>query len=332
MILADKIMELRKKQGWSQEELAGRLNVSRQSVSKWESAMSVPELDKILQLSEIFEVSTDYLLKDEKEEDYIPGNPDGGARVRRVSLEDAQEFISARKQASAKIALSVRACILSAVPPLLLGGMSESGLLGISEEQAGAAGAVLMLLIVAGAVAGMILAGVSLEKYRYLEKENFELCYGVEGFVREKSEAGASAFAKSIAAGVGCCIVGVIPSLLAEIIWPGGGEEGFGEITGNIFLFLFIAVGVGLFIRAGMIKGSYDLLLQTGEYTPEGKEAARAIGRIGAVYWCIVAAVYVGYSLYSWKWHSTWVIWPVAGILFGAVAAFVKQGRKKTSS
>ena len=78
MILADKIMELRKKQGWSQEELAGKLNVSRQSVSKWESAMSVPELDKILQLSEIFEVSTDYLLKGEKEEDYIPGNPDGG--------------------------------------------------------------------------------------------------------------------------------------------------------------------------------------------------------------------------------------------------------------
>ena len=77
MILAEKIMELRKKNGWSQEELANKLNVSRQSVSKWESAMSVPELDKILQLSEIFEVSTDYLLKDANEKaDYVPGNPD----------------------------------------------------------------------------------------------------------------------------------------------------------------------------------------------------------------------------------------------------------------
>ena len=70
MILGEKIMELRKRNGWSQEELAGKLNVSRQSVSKWESSMSVPELDKVLQLSEIFEVSTDYLLKDDKEEDY----------------------------------------------------------------------------------------------------------------------------------------------------------------------------------------------------------------------------------------------------------------------
>ena len=47
MILADKIAELRKKNGWSQEELAGQLGVSRQSVSKWESAASIPDLDKI---------------------------------------------------------------------------------------------------------------------------------------------------------------------------------------------------------------------------------------------------------------------------------------------
>ena len=64
MILADKIMTLRKKAGWSQEELAARLNVSRQSVSKWESAQSMPDIDKIVQLSSLFSVTTDYLLKD----------------------------------------------------------------------------------------------------------------------------------------------------------------------------------------------------------------------------------------------------------------------------
>ena len=74
MILADKIAELRKKNGWSQEELAGQLGVSRQSVSKWESAASIPDLDKILKLSELFGVSTDYLLKDsqEPEEEALP--------------------------------------------------------------------------------------------------------------------------------------------------------------------------------------------------------------------------------------------------------------------
>lgn len=59
--LADKITEERKKNGWSQEELANQLGVSRQAVSKWESAGAVPDLQRILQLSELFGVSTDYL-------------------------------------------------------------------------------------------------------------------------------------------------------------------------------------------------------------------------------------------------------------------------------
>ena len=62
MILADKITEERKKNGWSQEELANQLGVSRQAVSKWESAGAVPDLQRILQMSELFGVSTDYLL------------------------------------------------------------------------------------------------------------------------------------------------------------------------------------------------------------------------------------------------------------------------------
>ena len=65
MILADKIIELRKRSGMSQEELAEKLGVSRQSVSKWEGAQSTPDINRILQLSEIFSVSTDTLLKDE---------------------------------------------------------------------------------------------------------------------------------------------------------------------------------------------------------------------------------------------------------------------------
>ena len=73
---------------------------------------------------------------------------------------------------------------------------------------------------------------------------------------------------------------------------------------------------------------AYDQLLQVGEYTREGKEASRVIGRIAAVYWCVVTAVYVGWSLLTWKWHYTWILWPVAGILFGAVAEVVKMNRK----
>ncbi len=64
MNLNQKITQLRNDNNWSQEELAEKLNVSRQSVSKWESGQAKPDLDKIVVLSNIFDVSTDYLLKD----------------------------------------------------------------------------------------------------------------------------------------------------------------------------------------------------------------------------------------------------------------------------
>lgn len=63
MILSEKIIMLRKKYGWSQEELAERLDISRQSVSKWESGASIPDLERIVSMSQLFGVTTDYLLK-----------------------------------------------------------------------------------------------------------------------------------------------------------------------------------------------------------------------------------------------------------------------------
>lgn len=68
MSLNQKIAQLRNDNNWSQEELAEKLNVSRQSVSKWESGQAKPDLDKIIALADIFDVSTDYLLKDDTEE------------------------------------------------------------------------------------------------------------------------------------------------------------------------------------------------------------------------------------------------------------------------
>ena len=97
MILADKIINERKKNGWSQEELAQMLSVSRQSVSKWESAQAVPDLNRIIQMAKIFNVSTDYLLKDEIEADTTTAPTEAVyseyENVKKVSLEEADRYI-----------------------------------------------------------------------------------------------------------------------------------------------------------------------------------------------------------------------------------------------
>lgn len=115
MILADKIIHLRKKCGWSQEELAEKMNVSRQSISKWEGAQSVPDLEKILKLCEVFGVSTDYLLKDDIEEEEIKEDVYEPLKVKHISAEFANEYMEQKKKSALKIAIGVVLCILSPI-------------------------------------------------------------------------------------------------------------------------------------------------------------------------------------------------------------------------
>ena len=69
MTFGEKLQALRKKQGWTQEELAAKITVSRQALSKWELGAAIPDTENVLQISKLFGVSTDYLLNDEYDVD-----------------------------------------------------------------------------------------------------------------------------------------------------------------------------------------------------------------------------------------------------------------------
>lgn len=94
-MLSEKIYSLRKKKGLSQEELAFQLDVSRQAVSKWESGASVPESSKLIALSEYFNVSVDYLIKDKTEE--IPENSEKEEEKEGTSAAPEKTFFIIRK-------------------------------------------------------------------------------------------------------------------------------------------------------------------------------------------------------------------------------------------
>ena len=162
MILAEKISEERKKNGWSQEELAEKLSVSRQSVSKWESGQSVPDLNRILEMARIFGVTTDYLLKDEIEEaENVDGfkSTESSKKLRKVTMEEADEFLRIKTKTSPIIAFGVSLCVASAAPLIALIGLSESRRIGITEDFASGIGVAILLVMVAVAVFLFILSG-----------------------------------------------------------------------------------------------------------------------------------------------------------------------------
>lgn len=325
MILADKIMQLRKQKGWSQEELADKLGISRQSVSKWESGMSIPDLDKILKLGELFEVSTDYLLKDELEEAEPTAVVSGDAfgeeaePMRSISMKEAETYMDLTEKVSRKIAVGVLLCILSPICLIQLAGLSEYKQI-LSENAAGGLGMIILLGMVAIAVAIFISNGMGLSRYEYMEKETFSLQYGVKGMVERRKEAHEDRFRRHVTIGACLCIISVIPLFVGTMIGVGD----YGLITCLSLLLAIAAVGVFILIPSGMVHESYEKLLQIGEYTVEKKELGRRTSYFPPIYWSAVVAVYLAVSFYTKAWEETWIIWPVAGVLFAALYGIVR--------
>ena len=319
MILADKIIDLRKKAGWSQEELADKLGVSRQSVSKWEGAQSIPDMNKILQLSDLFGVSTDYLLKDSLEAaEPVQTQDEQGEGTTFVSMEEATAFRTYKAESAPRIALGVLLCILSPITLLLLGGAEESGRLALTELQAAMIGLIVLLLMVAGAVLLFVLTAMKGNKFEYLEKEALDTAYGVSGMVRERMGRGESEHNRRIAIGVVLCVLAAIP-LFVLLMWHG--EDEWYGVLGVSAILILAAIGVYNIVLTCVPWEGYQMLLEQGDYTRSAKRSNR---QYSGIYWGIVVAAYLAVSFLTYRWDRTWIIWPVAAVLYGALMEIFK--------
>lgn len=324
MSLGGKIADLRRQKGWSQENLAERLGVTRQSVSKWESDASVPDLDKIVSLSNLFGVSTDYLIKnDEPESDQPQSEPS----ARYVSATQAQEFIAMTERSAPKTALAVMLCILSPVCLIFLGAISEMPQAPISEGAATGIGMAALLILVAVGVAMLIINSGKLSKYEFLDKELIRLDTSAERAVNDMKADFQKPYYRSVAIGVALCILGVLPLIVVSCMQA----RDIVIASGVDLLLICVAIAVFLFVRFGSIWSAYNKLLQLDDYTPENKEVERRTAMFSGIYWCLMTAIYLAASFVTGRWDRTWIIWPVAGVLFAAargIADSVIKGKK----
>ncbi|KPU42991.1 HTH-type transcriptional regulator ImmR [Oxobacter pfennigii] len=321
MILADKILSLRKNNGWSQEELAEKMNVSRQSISKWESAAAIPDINRILELAKLFGVTTDYLLKDDLETT-VYSDTDETENYIRVSLQEMNDFLRNKAIHGRQVALGVMLCILSPVLLILLSTVSEVGV-AVTERAASGIGIVTLLLMVSGAVAIFIISSAKMKRFEYLQNSNFELEYGLLGIVKEKRAAFETTYVRNMAIGVVLCILCVIPLVVAGIFEAS-------SMTLSFFVALLLAivsVAVYLLITAGTIKGSYDQLLREGEFEPKEQEHSKRVSKFAGFYWPIIVAVYLGWSFYTSNWGFTWVVWPIAALIFAGISSVLHASK-----
>jgi transcriptional regulator with XRE-family HTH domain len=325
MILAEKIMEERKKNGWSQEELADKLGVSRQSVSKWESAQSIPDLQRILEMSRLFNVSTDYLLKDEEESHPASSvTEESGKELRRLSMEEANAFLSENSSFAGKIATGCLIAVCCPIPLITIMALQKAEVIGLSENAAGALGVIALLLFVAISLIFFIPAGLGIGKWEWLENEVFDTEYGVDGMVRTKSDKFKSHFVRAITGGTILTLLGVIALFVGAVI----DEENEPLLMGLLCILLFcVAVAAFLIVNAGIITDGYSKLLQEGDYSKEAKSNTLLKG-IAPLYWTIATAIYLGWSFLADSWHISWIVWVIAGVLYGGLSAILSQIQK----
>ena len=320
MNLSERITEQRRIRGWSQEELAYRLGVSRQAVSKWESSQSTPDLERIIQMSELFGVTTDWLLKGEIIESYSYEEDPKQQNIRIVTREEAMDFLNQRSLKAQKIAFATMLCIVSPAPLIILAVMAEQGIPGLSDNTAALIGLIALFGMIAYAVYLFMISGAKEEPYRFLKTESYELEAGAAERIMERKSRYMVTYHQGISTGVVLCILSVVP-LLASVLL-----ERDVMVVGSVGLLLVIvASGVRKIICVSMIRSGFSVLLQEEGYSVSARKENQKNDMISSTYWSIVTAGYLLWSFLSHDWHITWLVFVVAGVLYEPVKMFVSS-------
>ncbi len=331
MTFSEKISALRKQKGWSQEELAEKLMVTRQAVSKWESAQSMPDLDKLVQLSEALGVSTDYLLKDEQAQSApVPAAAEQTVKPRHVTQEEARRYLQLQTAAIPKTTLGVALCVWSPIALIGLPVLRSTLNWGFPEEICSGIGLCVLLVMVAAGVALLLTASGKLREFEYLEREPIETDNGAREQALHMQREMASFCTRQNTIGVVLCILSVLP-LFALMCVPGV-PDGYYSLA-VCALLLLVGIACLLLVRTGSMRGAVDKLLEQGDYTRENKAKSRFVGAVSAAYWLVVTAAFLFYTFGpngNGQPQYSWFIWAIAGVLYGALMAALSVYRKKS--
>ena len=289
MSLVENLQYLRAREGITQEQLAERLDVSRQSVSKWESSASYPEMDTILKLCDMFHVDMDSLLR---------------GSVERTLSEDTAGYDRFMTSYARRTAGAITAIIAGAGAMILL-------YMWIGDLSA----AVFLLDV---AISAMVLMAGS------MTEDNFRKQYPtIPDFYTEKQKRDfRRRYIWYISGGVGAILFGVVLLLLAFTVLPE--QEPYESFMGALFVFI-VAAATFFLVYGGMLEDKYNIPKYNWENnpTPEEKAKRRLTVTACAVIMIVVTAVYVGVGLALDKWEWAVFLYPVGGILCGAAAVIL---------
>ena len=288
MAFSENLQYIRAQAGITQEQLAEQLEVSRQSVSKWESAASFREMDTLLRICDLYNMNLDTLLRGSAEES---------------NISDTAQYDSFMNRFARRISFSVGA-IIAAVAVLMI-----LNILGVHEMLSAA----FLLLVITISVVIMVASGLQEDAFR---KKHPVIA---DFYTEEEKDAFHQKFVWYIAGGVGAILFGVVLMFLSFTFLPE--REPYESLIGALFM-LLIAASVTAFVYAGMQEDKYKIWKYNRDNnpTPEAKKRLNLIGTVCGIIMLITTAIYVTLGFTRGSWATSWWVFPVGGILCGVAS------------
>lgn len=297
MGFSENLQILRKMKNMSQEQLAERLDVSRQAVSKWESGNDYPETEKLISICEIFDCSMDEIIKGKFSAD-VNG--------------EKKSYEKLMSKFSKGIALAIGIILLGTTILLYF-----SGLPGTEElkEKNEIMGVVILLLCVLIAVPIFIILGMQREEFI---KKNPKLA---NIYSEEENEKFNSKFQKSLAGSVALILLGTI-----LLIFVSGMKLVDEESTiPVVILMAFVTIAVPIIVYFGIQKDKYDIEKYNKENSEEYKKENSKVGKISGVIMLIATILFLISGLIYNMWYINWIVYPIGGIMCGIVGTIFNR-------
>lgn len=297
MNLGNNLITLRKKENISQEELAERLDVSRQAVSKWESGNGYPETEKLLKICEIFKCNMDTLMK---------------GKIEKTNDIDLKEYDKFMKNFGKYISIGIFIILLGVTLMLFYLGKTQN-IKNITEKEI-TISIIILLLFVLVAVPFFIINGLKMASFK---KNHITI---TNAYTSEETEKFNKKFAIIIASTISFILLGVI----GLILMLGLNTYKNDLIPVGLFM-IYITLAAPLITYYGIQKAKYDINKYNKINSSEQTKEIDLIGKISAIIMIITTIIFFvsGFIFNLWKYN--WILYPISGMICGIFAIILEN-------
>lgn len=291
MNFGENLQNLRKLRNYSQEDLADKLQVSRQAVSKWESGTGYPETEKLISICELFDCSMDELVK---------------GKISIDSNSEKKVYDSFMNKFSKSISLAIMLILIGTTLLLTVIGFNQDNSM---------IGTVVLLIFVVLSVPLFIVRGIEMENFKskYPKLPNF--------YSQEEIDNYSNKFSKMIALSISIILIGVVVLMLTYALKLFDEDSTFPVSI----LMCFVTVAVPILVNAGIQKDKYDIEKYNKENSMYSKNELDKVGKYCGVIMIIATIIYLLISFIFNIWEISWIVFPVGGMLCGIVSILLKK-------